>query len=96
VVWIVPGFYLTGRAQPVDDADLRLALTRQFLEERAGQDIGAPGNEQRLFSFESRPASLTRTKGLNNEIRSPVRCNPERHEWDPFAFGFKRFTTVAL
>jgi hypothetical protein len=56
-------FYLTGRAQPVDDADLRLALTRQFLEERAGQDIDAPGNEQRLFSFDIEACLLTRTKG---------------------------------
>jgi hypothetical protein len=54
-------FYLSGRARPVEDAETRTALVRQFLEERSAQRIAAPGDDQRLFSFDIESCLLTRT-----------------------------------
>jgi hypothetical protein len=56
-------FYLTGRAQLVEDAALRGALSAQFVEERKQFAVPAPAEEDLLFSFLIDSCLLTRTKG---------------------------------
>ena len=56
-------FYLTGRARRVDDPAVRARLTAQFVEERAGQDIPEPDEQQLVFTFDIDRVLLTRTTG---------------------------------
>lgn len=58
------GFYLTGRAAPVEDDETRERIVKQFLDER--QAIGLTReqvSDQRPFEFAIATAMLTRTKG---------------------------------
>ena len=56
-------FYLTGRAEPRGDADVRRAVDRAFLAER-GLDDAPPGfAEQTLVEFLADTCLLTRTTG---------------------------------
>ncbi|HUZ21252.1 MAG TPA: pyridoxamine 5'-phosphate oxidase family protein [Acidimicrobiales bacterium] len=55
-------FYVRGRARPVEDDDLRRELGRQFVDERAGQRVPAPGLADHLFEFEVEACQLTRTR----------------------------------
>jgi hypothetical protein len=56
-------FYLSGAARHVTDSAARDRLARLFADERADQNIPAPGEEQHLFEFEVQMAMLTRTTG---------------------------------
>jgi len=56
-------FYVTGQAHGVDDAPLRAAVTRQFLDERAGQEIPPPEADHALVELHLDTALLTRTNG---------------------------------
>ena len=56
-------FYLCGAASHVPDAVMRDLLARQFAEERSGQAVPPPGEEQHLFEFRVEAAMLTRTTG---------------------------------
>jgi hypothetical protein len=56
-------FYVTGRARPVNDGELRNGLAEQFVRERAALAIPAPGEDQMLFAFDVDRCLLTRTTG---------------------------------
>jgi hypothetical protein len=56
-------FYLSGVASQVPDRSTRDQLARQFADERSGQAVPAPAEEQHLFEFQVHTAMLTRTTG---------------------------------
>lgn len=56
-------FYLSGAARHVPHAPTRGQLARQFADERPGQALQPPGEEQHLFEFRVQSAMLTRTAG---------------------------------
>jgi hypothetical protein len=56
-------FYLTGRARRIDDADLRAAVGRRFVEERSSFDVVAPAADDGLFELDIDTVLLSRTTG---------------------------------
>lgn len=56
-------FCLSGIASQVSHRATRDQLARQFADERSGQAVPAPGQEQHLFEFQVDAAMLTRTTG---------------------------------
>ena len=56
-------FYLSGVASHVSHRQTRDQLARQFADERSGQAVPAPGEEQHLFEFRVQAAMLTQTTG---------------------------------
>jgi hypothetical protein len=56
-------FYLSGVASHVSAPHTRGHLARQFADERSGQAMPAPGEDQHLFEFQVQAAMLTRTTG---------------------------------
>ena len=60
-------FYLTGRAQAVDDGNLRDRLGQQFVEERAQFHVPAPAGADVLFVFDIDSCLLTRTSGFGDQ-----------------------------
>jgi hypothetical protein len=56
-------FYLTGRARPVDDTGVRLALQDQFLHERDLLEPPKGFDEQELFAFGIEGCLHTVTRG---------------------------------
>jgi hypothetical protein len=56
-------FYLTGRANPVEDRGVRDTLARKFVDERSSFPVQPPAPEDTLFEFEIDTCLLTRTTG---------------------------------
>jgi hypothetical protein len=56
-------FYITGRAELVEDAPLRQDLARQFVDEREQFQVPTPPEDDLLFSFLVDSCLVTRTKG---------------------------------
>lgn len=59
-------FYLTGRAQFIEDPPTRQALTELFVAERSAIGVPAPGADQDLFAFQLERCLLTRTTGFGD------------------------------
>lgn len=55
--------YLTGLAHPEPDAELRLRLAQQFVDERAALGVATPPEEEEVFEFRVQSVMVTRTTG---------------------------------
>jgi len=70
-------FYLTGRAQLVDERAVREALGTQFVEERSRFPVAPPASEDALFEFEIDSCLLTRTTGHGDPAPHHVVWRPQ-------------------
>lgn len=56
-------FYVTGTARLISEQDLRHALSRQFVEERARFVVAPPGDDDALVEFDIERCLWTKTTG---------------------------------
>jgi hypothetical protein len=69
-------FYLSGRAELIDDQRLRDALSEQFVSERQRFPVVPPPSNDLLFHFEFDTCLLTRTTGHGDP-------SPRHEVWKP-------------
>ncbi len=59
-------FHLTGRAEQVEEAEVRQAVGEQFVTERADLGVPFPADDDLLVRFEIETCLLTRTTGFGD------------------------------